>query len=228
MRPLIVCLFVLCSGLANAQEGRKINCRFLCCDGAEPPPPLVNVSAKGAEIACSVPPNTFSAPIVCYVKGDAISFLTASDLKPLATAAIAAKVKAAILVFAPAEKAPGTLPWRISVIEDFPADFPDGGTLVANLCSQDARFTIGGDDPVILQTGQTHTFACPKSRDDFNTASVLFEFHQETIWRTSNESRLRFAPGMRYLLYAYPDAASARPRLATCQDIPPAKAKPKK
>ena len=107
-----------------------------------PPPPLVNVSAKGAEISCSVPANTFSAAIACYAKADAISFLTASDLKPAAAAVIPANVKAAILVFGPAPKPATGLPWQVSVIEDFAADFPDGGALVANLSSQGIRFGL--------------------------------------------------------------------------------------
>jgi len=192
-------------------------------DGTAPPPPLVNVSAKGAEISCSVPANTFSAAIACYAKADAISFLTASDLKPAAAAVIPANVKAAILVFGPAPKPATGLPWQVSVIEDFAADFPDGGALVANLSSQGIRFVID-DNTVTLEAGKTHSCARPEKRDDFNMAAVVFQFQQNDSWQTVSENLLRFAPGMRYLIYAYQDPGSGHPRISTSQDFPPAKA----
>jgi hypothetical protein len=59
-------------------------------------------------------------------------------------------------------------------------------------------------------------------------AQVVFQFQQGDTWRTASESLLRFLPGMRYLILAYVDPASGRPRIATYQDFtpPPAPAKP--
>ena len=227
MRLLCICLFVLCSALGNSQDARKVSCRLLCLEGAAAPPLLLNLSAKGTKIPCIIPPNTFSAPVICHAKGDAITFLTASDLKPAALATIPANVKTAIVVFAPAANANDSPPWRTFVIEDFPANFPDSGALVANFCSQDVRFTID-DNPVTLHTGMAHTFDRPKNLDAFNMGPLLAEFHQDDSWRTVNENLLRFAPGMRFLIYAYFDDASNRARIATCQDIPVTKPAPKK
>jgi hypothetical protein len=50
-------------------------------------------------------------------------------------------------------------------------------------------------------------------------APVVFEFLQEDKWRTASESMLRFLPGMRYLIFAYLDPESGRPRIATYQDL---------
>jgi len=216
MRTRLLCLLVLCPALSAAQDGRKVACRFLCVEGADPPPPLVNVSANGAEISCKIAP-TLSEASVLFAKGDSISFLSSDHLAPAATATIPANMKSAILVFAPAEKAP--LPFRVSVVEDFGADFPDGGALVANLCSHEIRFSIA-DATVTLQSGKTHRFARPEERDAFNMAPVVFQFQQDGTWRTASESALRFVPGMRYLILAFPDPASARPRLSTYQDFP--------
>ncbi len=227
MRLLCICLIMLSPALGNSQDARKVSCRFLCLDGAPAPPPLLNLSAKGTKIPCTVPPNTFSAPVVCHAKGDAITFLTASDLKPAALATIPASVKSAILVFAPAVNASDSLPWRTFVIEDFSANFPDSGALVANFCSQNVRFTIG-DNPVTLLTGKVHTYGRPKNLDAFNMGALIAEFQQDDSWRTVNENLLRFAPGMRFLIYAYFDDASNRVRVATCQDIPMTKPAPKK
>ena len=227
MRLLVLCLLFVCPALARAQDGRKVSCRFLCLEGVAAPPPLVNMSSKGNPIACGVPANTFSAPTVCHLKGNAMSFLTAADLKPAAVATIPANVKTAILVFAPAETSADALPWRVWVIEDFAATFPDGGTLAANLCTRDVRFTID-DNPVTLQPGKVHCFPRPLKRDDFNMAAVTCHIQQDDSWRTVSESLLRFAPGMRFLTYAYFDATSGRPCVVACQDIPPAKPPAKK
>jgi hypothetical protein len=64
-----------------------------------------------------------------------------------------------------------------------------------------------------------HGYAMPKERDDFNMAPVIFEFRHGEKWRIANESSLRFLPGMRYLIFAYLDPVSGRPRINTCQDL---------
>jgi len=56
-------------------------------------------------------------------------------------------------------------------------------------------------------------------RDPFNMAPVIFEFLQGDQWRTANESTLRFLPGIRYLIIAYVDHDSGRPRVSPLQDL---------
>ena len=51
---------------------------------------------------------------------------------------------------------------------------------------------------------------------------MTFEFLQDDKWRTASESTVRFLPGMRYLIFAYMDPTSGRPRISTYQDIAPA------
>lgn len=225
--PRLCLLIVLWPILSHAQEGHKVTCRFLCVEGAVPPPPLVNVSAKGEELTCSVPADTISAPVVCFAKGESISFLTASELKPAAIATLPANTTAAILVFAPAQKAPDALPWKISVMEDFSANAADGGALLVNFCTQDVRLSIA-DTTVTLQSGKAQRLARPEKLDAFNMAAAVFQFQQDDVWRTASESMLRFVPGMRYLIYAYLDPVTGRPRFCTLQDFPPAKIHPSK
>lgn len=222
MRALCLCLFILCPILCHAGEGRDVRCRFVCLEGVAAPPPLVNVSAKGSEVTCKVPTDTFSKATPCFAKGDVIRFLLFGDLKPAAAATIPAGVDAAILVFAPAEKPDDALPWRIFVAEDFAANFPEGGAKVANFCPQEVRFTIN-DNVVTLRTGKSHSFARPDNRDEFNMAPVLCQFQQDDTWRTASESFLRFVPGMRYLIFSYVDPATGHPRISTFQDFPAAK-----
>lgn len=223
MRFLALSLFFFCAAFGHAEDARKVRCRFLCFEGAEPPSPLVNVSDKGVEIACKIPVNELSPVTVCSAKSGSISFLTSKDLKPAANATIPANMTAAMLVFAAAEKAPSALPWRVFVIEDFAMSFPDGGALVANFCNQDVRFVIDEDD-ITLHSGKVHICVRPTHRDAFNMAPVLCQFQQDDHWRTVSESLMRFASGMRYLICAYPDPASGRPLLTTLQDFPAAKA----
>lgn len=220
MRLLCICLFVLCPVVSHAQEGRKVSCRFVCFEGAVPPPPFINAFDKGIEVTCTIPANTFSEPFVCFAKGNVITFVTSDDRKPLAAATIPEHVKAAILVFVPAVKQPSPVPWRVFVIEDTVKNFPDGGAFVANFYKQDIRFVLG-ESNITLKSGTDHGFARPEKRDAFNMAPVIFQFQQGDTWRTASESLLRFVPGLRYLIFAYVDAASGRPRIATFQDFMP-------
>jgi len=225
MRLLCFCLLVLCPVFSNAQETRKVSCRFVLFQGAVAPPPLINVFDKGIEVTCTIPANTFSEPTVCFAKSNVIAFISSDDRKPVATATIPEQVKAAILVFVPAVKQPSPLPWRVLVIEDTVKNFPDGGAYVANLYKQDIRFVLG-ETKVTLKAGTDHGFARPEKRDAFNMAPVVFQFQQDDTWRTASETLLRFVPGMRYLIFAYVDNASGRPRISTFQDFMPIGIKP--
>ncbi|MCX6876449.1 MAG: hypothetical protein NTW21_21965 [Verrucomicrobia bacterium] len=227
MRILCFCLLLLCPAFSHAQDGRKVTCRFLCFDGVEPPPPLLNVFDKGIEVTCKIPADSFSPVTICFAKADAITFLAAEDRKPVATARIPAGVATVILVFVPAEKLPNVLPWRVFVIEDTAKNFPNGGAFVANFYTKDIRFLIG-EDKIMLQSGKFHGFAMPKQRDAFNMAPVIFQFQQDDSWRTASESMLRFVPGMRYLIFAFVDPASGRPRISTYKDLAPLEIPPKK
>ena len=64
-------------------------------------------------------------------------------------------------------------------------------------------------------------YALPGARGAFNIATGVFEFLQEDQWRTASESSLRFVSGMRYLIFAYTDPESGRPRVKTFQDLAP-------
>lgn len=229
MRTLSLCLLLLYPALTLADDGRKVDCRFVSLSSDAPPPALLTTSADGAETPVAVPTGALSAPSPCFSKNNTISFLTAADRTPAATATIPADVKAAILVFVAAPKAPGALPWRVFVIEDSAKNFPDGGAFVANFHSQDIRFVIG-ETKLMLRPAGSHGVARPAQRDAFNMASVAFQFQQGDTWRDASESMMRFLPGMRYLMFAFIDPASGRPRVVTFQDQAttkaPAAAKP--
>ena len=216
MRLICLCLLLLCPVICSAQDFKKVTCRFLSLDANAPPPPLLNVADKGAEVTCTVYTNSLSPPVACFAKGNAIGFLTASDRQPAATATIPANVSAVILVFVAAAKDSKALPWRVFVIEDSAKNFPDGGTFVANFHNQDIRFVIG-DSKIMLHPAGFHGFPLPEKRNNFNMAPVVFEFMQNDVWRTASESMLRFVPGMRYLIVAYVDPESRRPHLSTYQ-----------
>ena len=218
MRTLCCCLLLLCPVVSHAQEFRKLSCRFLGLDSAVPTPPILNVGEKGAEIPCTVYTNSLSPAIFCYAKGNTINFISASDRKPAAAATIPAEGNAFILIFIAAAKGSNALPWRVFVIENTPKSFPDGGAFVANFHNQDIRFIIG-ESKIMLRPAGFHGFPRPEKRDNFNMAPVVFEFQQQDKWRTASESMLRFLPGMRYLIFAYLDPESGRPRIATIQDF---------
>lgn len=220
---LLFCLSLAGLGILQAQDDPKLRCRFLFFDGGggEPPAPLLNIAKNGTEVTCEVPAGLISPAVDCFPKERVLSFLFAADRKPAATAAVPPGAKAAVLVFVPAAKAADALPWRVFVIDDSPRSFPDGGAFVANFHSQDIRFVIG-EHKIVLPPGKSNGFARPTQRDPFNMAPVVFYFQQNDTWRTASESLLRFLPEMRYLIFAYSDPASGRPRIATYQDVAPA------
>lgn len=230
MRTLSFCLLLLYPAFIKAEDGRKVDCRFVGLNTDTPPPAMLTASADGVESPVAVPTGSLSATAPCYSKTNVFNFLSAADRTPAATATIPADVKSAILVFVALPKAPGTLPWRVFVIEDSAKNFPDGGAFVANFHSQDIRFVIG-ENKLMLHPAGSHGVARPTQRDDFNMAAVAFQFQQGDNWRNASESMVRFLPGMRYLMFAFVDAASGRPRVVTFQDqattavAPPAKAR---
>jgi hypothetical protein len=228
MRFFLFLALLVVPSMGVAQDTRPVECRFLCFGSKDKAASAIALSAKGEEITCPLPGNQLSKPVVCFAKGDKIPFVSATDRKPMATAAIPSGVRSALVIFVRLEK-PGTQPaetpgWRVFVIEDSPKSFPDGGAYVANFYSNDIRFVIG-EHKGMLKAAMAHGYAMPKERDDFNMAPVIFEFKNGEKWRIANESSLRFLPGMRYLIFAYVDPVSGRPRINTYQDLAaPAKA----
>ena len=222
MRAFYFCLLLLCPAISSAQDAKdakdlkKVSCRLLGLDSSAPPPPLLNVADKDTAVACSVTTAALSPATVCFAKGNAINFVTAADRKLAATAIIPANVKTVILVFVRASKTTDIPPWRVFVIDDSAKNFPDGGAFVANFHNQDIRFVIG-ERKLMLHSAGSYGLPIPAKRDAFNMAPVVFEFQQDDRWRTASESMLRFVPGMRYLIFAYRDPASGRPRLSTYQ-----------
>jgi hypothetical protein len=167
MRTLLLCLSLFCPLIGNAQEFKKISCRFLCLDAANPAPPLLNIGEKGVEIPCTVYTEELSPAVACMAKDNTITFISTVDRKPAATAKIPATGKAFILIFVAAAKAPDALPWRVFVIEDSPANFPNGGAYVANFHNQEIRFVLG-EKKLLLKSGSSHGFASPTKLDSFN------------------------------------------------------------
>lgn len=222
MRLFLFPLFLLFPALLSAQESRQIQCRFLSFGGMENPPAVIAAAEKGTETTCPLSSSQISAKVACFAVGNKIPFLSAADRKPLATAAIPPGVNSALLVFiqAPGGSEADAPAWKILVIEDTPKSFPYGGAFVANFYSNDIRFVIG-EHKGMLHAGDLHGYAMPEERDSFNMAPVVVEFLQGEKWRIANESALRFLPGMRYLIFAYVDPISGRPRISTYQDFAP-------
>ncbi len=222
MRNILLSIIFLMPALLHAEDGRPVRCRFLGFGGTGEDATAIALSDKGAEINCPLSSSQLSQPITCAAKNNSIPFLSTGDRKPIATATIPAGVNAALLVFIQVPKkadAPAdSSPWRIMVIEDSPKNFPDGGAYIANFYNNDVRFVIG-EHKGMLHPAAAYGYAMPKERDDFNMAPVIFEFLNNDRWRIANESSLRFLPGMRYLIFAYVDPVSGRPRINTYQDF---------
>ncbi|MFC7338547.1 hypothetical protein ACFQY0_15230 [Haloferula chungangensis] len=223
MRFFALLLALLLPSLAQSQddggESRQVVCRFLCFGSTDTPDAVDTIGPKGAKIPCPLPTKRISEPITAYAKANKIAFYQENSDKLAGTATIPSNARAAILVFVPApEGAKSKAPWRVIVIEDSAKNFPDGGIFVANFHNDDIRFIIG-EHKGALHPARTKGYARPEKRDSFNMAPVIFEFLSQDKWRVGNESALRFLPGMRYLIFAYTDPRSKRPRINTYQDF---------
>lgn len=227
MRGLLFALLSLTPLCAFAQESRPVQCRFFCFAMAAAPSEVLALSDKGSEIRCPLPTSQISDKITCFATNQVISFVGATDKKPMVKASIPAAVSDALLIFVQSPpKAGEAAQWQILVIEDSAKNYPDGGAFVANFYSKDIRFIIG-EHKGLLRAGGMHGYERPNQRDSFNMAPVVFEFQNKDKWHVANESALRFLPGMRYLIIAYVDPASGRPRIKTLQDMPPIKSSAK-
>ena len=219
---LLFLLFVAANSLCSAQEVRQIECRFLAFGAIGETKSAIAVSAKGEDVPCPLSSTQLSRKVVCDARGNTISFLSSTDRKPLASVAVPPGVRQALMVFVrlekPGSEAAADSGWRAFLIDDSPKNFPDGGAYMANFYSNDIRFVIG-EHKGMLHAGGTHGYAMPTKRDDFNMAPVTVEFRNGEKWRIANESSLRFLPGMRYLIFAYIDPVSGRPRINTYQDL---------
>jgi hypothetical protein len=217
MRAFLILLLSFPALAATAQETRKVECRFLAFGSSEDGT-VITSGVDGATITCPLPTTQISKKFICTLEGNRMIFLNPADQKPLATATIPAQVRSAILVFVKV-RAKGDAPgWKVFAIEDTPKIFPDGGVYVANFCANDIRFVIG-EHKGMLRAAGAYGYAMPKKRDTFNMAPVIFEFLNGDKWRIANESTLRFLPGMRYLIFAYIDPVSGRPKINTYQDM---------
>lgn len=217
MRAILTLVLSCFTLAATAQEGRKIECRFLGF-GSNDDTTVLAAGADGAEITCQLPTTQLSKKFTCSAKGDQLVFLNAADRKPLASAAVPAQVRSALLVFVKLAAKSDAPQWKVFVIEDSPKNFPDGGAYIANFYNNDIRFEIG-EHKGMLHAAGAYGYAMPKERDSFNMSPVIFEFLNGEKWRIANESSLRFLPGMRYLIFAYVDPVSGRPRINTYQDM---------
>lgn len=228
MRFLVPSLVLLASALCHAQDIRPIECRFLSFGSPGSVTSALALTDKGEEIECPLPTSKLSKKIACQARQGKIPFISADDRKPMATATIPAGVHSALVVFVRFQTkrdagSAGSSGWKTYVIDDSPKSFPDGGAYVANFFARDIRFVIG-EHKGMLKPAMAHGYEMPDERDAFNMAPVIVEFQNAGKWRVANESSLRFLPGMRYLIFAYLDPVSGRPRINTYQDIAPPKA----
>jgi hypothetical protein len=221
MRLVPLMLTLLGTFPSSADETRRIECRFLRF-GGETAPSIGVASAEGERIKCPLPDTAISSKVACPAMGNVISFVTLPENQPFAKARIPAGINSALLVFVkmpePAKEPADKDVWRVMVLDDSRKGFPDGGALVANFHNKEIRFVIG-EHKGMLKAGGFHGYAMPQQLDSFNMAPVIFQFQQGESWRTANESALRFLQGTRYLILAYSDPASGRPRINTYQDF---------
>jgi hypothetical protein len=194
--------------------------------GSKVPPALIAVASKDDGVAFKVSSDSFSPPVACPAIDRVVTFVSAGDKSPAAVATIPAGVTNAILLFLDSGSDKAANPWRVFVIDDSSKKIPDGGAFVANFYNHDIRFIIG-ENKITLKPGGTTSVKMPEQRNGFNMAEVLFQFQQGKDWVTPTQTMMQFAPGMRYLFFAFVDRLG-QPRMSPYQDTfqPPPLQKP--
>ncbi|MBG7607793.1 MAG: hypothetical protein IZT59_07185 [Verrucomicrobia bacterium] len=142
---------------------------------------------------------------------------------PIATATIPTSATSVIVVILKSPAIEGSDPdWKAIAIDDRKKNFPKGGSYVSNFFSGDIRFVIG-EHCGTLKPGGSYGDEMPKKRDNFNMTPVVVQFLHEGKWIIANESALRFLPQVRFLVFAFVDPASGRPRTMSFRDLKPLK-----
>lgn len=223
MRSARLALFVLSALISgtHAEESRNISCRFVSfAGGASGSTEIVTTGPAGNSAPIAVSSSRISKPMALSVPGTQLPFLNADDKTPLATATLPPGLKNALIVFVtnPSKRPGAENTTRALVIDDSSKSYPDGGAFVANFQPGVIRFVLG-EHKGMLKPGTAHGYPMPRQRNSFNMAPVIVEFEtKESKWVTANESELRFLPGLRYLIIAYTDPTSGRPKIKTFQD----------
>lgn len=204
----------------SAQEGaRNVECRFLLFPPGEELDSLMVKTSEADSVTCTITSSAISEAVPCPVIGNRLHLY--SEDKKIATAAIPKSATSVIVVLFKTPGAGNSGPeWKVVVIDDRKKNFPKGGAYVANLYSGDIRFLIG-EHRGTLKPGGSYGYDMPAKRDDFNMAPVVVQFLHEGNWITANESALRFLPQVRYLVFAFVDPSSGRPRIVTFRDLKP-------
>lgn len=217
-RLLATCSWLGLSVFLSAQEKQSIECRFIALD--QKPAPLVNKADEGQETPIEVLSSQISKPINCVAIDGRLSFLDKNTGKPVASLAVPKKLKKAILVFIKNPKKEGE-DWKIFPFENTPEAYPPGGARVINLHGSEIRVLLGKKGKT-LKRFESAPFTRPEERDKFNMARVTFQFkNKKEEWVTVENTGYRFVPPRRFLIFAYLDPNTKRPRVKSLGDIPP-------
>lgn len=194
-----------------------MECRFLLFPPGEELASLVVKTSETESITCPISSSGISETVPCPVTGNRLQLYSGDE--KIATATIPGTAKSVIVVMLKTPGAENADPeWKALVIDDRKKNFPKGGAYVSNFYSGDIRFVIG-EHLGTLKPGGSYGYDMPKKRDDFNMAPVIVQFLHEGNWIIANESALRFLPQVRYLVFAFVDPSSGRPRIMTYRDL---------
>lgn len=197
-----------------------VDCRLLWFDHRVAPPVLWHAAEGGEELRLEMPGRgTLGPEIRCHSAGGVMAFRV-GDSERTIKARVPNGTDEAILIFLPVGGGDGPPRQRIFAVDGSEENFPPGGAVVANFYHREIRFALG-EHRIRLRPGGSHGAERPEELDAFNMAPLLVQFRQGEGWRTASESQVRSVPGMRYLILAYVDPGSGRPRIATFTLVEP-------
>ncbi|NNC89087.1 MAG: hypothetical protein HKN82_11565 [Akkermansiaceae bacterium] len=212
---------------AGAQS-RKISLRALCFQHVDDIHDVLLVT--GTEDDPVTTPvrlftSAYSDPVEVTVTGPRLVFAVqpggpagGDQLRIVAEAPLAAGARQ-MVIFLPSRKA--GRPYELTVIDESEAAFPMGSTLIYNITSTSARFTIGeyGRE---LKPGAHGLIPLPKRTNSLNQCTVrVFLADRDGAWQAVSSTVWKTSPKLRSLALTYIHPRTMQPTVHCFQETPP-------
>lgn len=215
-------------GPVTAQSARKISLRTLCFQHVDNIREVYLVSgSKEKPILTPVKlfTSTYSDEVVATVTGGRLVFAVQDKneegedfLRTVAEGPLAAGARQ-VAVFLPSGGK--KTPYRLKVIDETEKKFPMGSTLIYNLTSTKARFTIG-EHKKELKPGALGLVPLPTKTNNLNQCTVrVFLTDKNGDWKAVSSTVWKASAEMRSLALAYIHPRSKQPTVQCLQETPP-------
>ena len=211
---------------AHAQEAARLGVRAFLMDPAHPAAQLYLRDTTGDVVKLSIASMELGkAQQTVPVNGSLVLFNTATFDPKTPQSAVAASIavpknmKRAIVIIVPAP-ANATPAYRMVLIDDSPAAFPQGESRILSLAPLETAMEAG--EHKLPCKPAAITSAPPVKRlDPYNMAQTNFYYRKDGSWIAFSECRMKYLDEFRQVFIIYMIPGSTAPVLTTLIDQAP-------